>query len=61
MVDEIKAFCALLDSIYRDLGFADYAVKLALRPDERFGTDEDWDRAEADLATRAQGAIPGFD
>jgi len=39
----------LLDSVYRDLGFPDYAVKLATRPDERIGSDEEWDRAEADL------------
>jgi len=41
----------LLDSIYRDLGFADYQVKLATRPEQRIGTDEEWDRAEADLET----------
>src|SRR5207253_7914484 len=33
----------------RDLGFANYAIKLALRPDNRFGSDEDWDKAEAEL------------
>jgi threonyl-tRNA synthetase len=48
-VEETKAFCALLDLVYRDLGFADYKVKLATRPDERIGSDEEWDRAEADL------------
>ncbi|HEX6071689.1 MAG TPA: threonine--tRNA ligase, partial [Sphingomicrobium sp.] len=51
LVDETKRFCALLDSVYRDLGFADYQVKLATRPDERIGSDEEWDRAEADLET----------
>jgi threonyl-tRNA synthetase len=51
IVDETKKFCALLDSVYRDLGFADYQVKLATRPDQRIGTDEEWDRAEADLET----------
>ena len=51
IVEETKNFCALLDTVYRDLGFADYAVKLATRPDERIGSDEDWDRAEADLET----------
>src|SRR3954467_5335362 len=51
LVDETKAFCALLDLVYRDLGFADYKVKLATRPDERIGSDEEWDRAEADLET----------
>jgi threonyl-tRNA synthetase len=49
IVDEVRLFCDLLDSIYRDLGFASYAIKLALRPDQRFGTDEMWDRAEQDL------------
>jgi threonyl-tRNA synthetase len=51
LVEETKAFCALLDVIYRDLGFADYQVKLATRPEQRIGTDEEWDRAEADLET----------
>jgi threonyl-tRNA synthetase len=49
LVDETKAFCALLDAVYRDLGFSDYKVKLATRPDQRIGSDEEWDRAEADL------------
>jgi threonyl-tRNA synthetase len=51
LVDETKAFCALLDAIYRDLGFAEYKVKLATRPDQRIGSDEEWDRAESDLET----------
>ena len=51
LVDETKRFCALLDLVYRDLGFADYQVKLATRPDERIGSDEEWDRAERDLET----------
>jgi threonyl-tRNA synthetase len=46
LVDEIVAFCDLLDSVYRDLGFEQYAIKLALRPEQRYGTDEEWDRAE---------------
>ena len=49
LVEETKAFCSLLDQVYRDLGFADYKVKLATRPDQRIGDDEEWDRAEADL------------
>jgi len=65
VVDEVKRFCSLLDSIYRDLGFADYAVKLALRPDVRTGEDALWDRAEGDLesALKATGlayvTLPG--
>jgi threonyl-tRNA synthetase len=49
LVDETKRFCSLLDAVYCDLGFADYQVKLATRPDQRIGSDEEWDRAEADL------------
>ena len=49
LVDEVRRFCELLDSVYRDLGFEDYAVKLALRPDKRFGSDAMWDEAEAEL------------
>jgi len=49
LVDEIVAFCDLLDSVYRDLGFDKYAIKLALRPDKRFGSDEMWDWSEQSL------------
>ncbi|MGV3479081.1 MAG: threonine--tRNA ligase [Sphingobium sp.] len=46
LIEEIVAFCDLLDSVYADLGFEKYAIKLALRPDQRFGSDAEWDRAE---------------
>jgi len=46
LVDEVVEFCDLLDSVYRDLGFDSYAIKLALRPEQRYGSDEEWDRAE---------------
>lgn len=49
IVDEVREFCELLDLIYKDLGFDRYAIKLALRPDVRFGTDADWDKAENNL------------
>jgi len=46
LIEEIRSFCDLLDSVYRDLGFDSYAIKLALRPEQRFGSDADWDKAE---------------
>lgn len=49
LIPEIKAFCDLLDTVYRDLGFDSYAIKLALRPEKRFGSDEMWDKAEQTL------------
>ncbi len=48
IVAEVQAFCQLADRIYRDFGFT-YSIKLALRPDKRFGSDEMWDKAEAEL------------
>ncbi|MCW6532328.1 threonine--tRNA ligase [Sphingomonas sp. MMSM24] len=48
IVDEVRAFCNLADRIYKDFGFT-YSIKLALRPDKRFGTDEMWDQAENEL------------
>jgi threonyl-tRNA synthetase len=49
LVDEVRLFCDLLDSIYKDLGFDSYAIKLALRPEKRFGSEEMWDWAEQSL------------
>ena len=57
IVDEVSRFCDLLDTVYKDLGFPDYAIKLALRPDKRFGSDEMWDWSEQSLrdAVKATG------
>ncbi len=49
IVEEVKAFCDLLDLIYKDLGFEHYAIKLALRPEKRFGSEAMWDWAEQSL------------
>ncbi|MGB3754293.1 MAG: threonine--tRNA ligase [Parerythrobacter sp.] len=48
VVEEVRKFCALVDSVYSDFGFS-YQVKLALRPEKRFGSDEMWDKAEQEL------------
>ncbi|HVE50704.1 MAG TPA: threonine--tRNA ligase [Casimicrobiaceae bacterium] len=62
---ECVAFHALALSVYRDFGFGDVAVKLALRPTPRMGNDEQWDAAEEALrgALRASNAqwqeLPG--
>ncbi len=56
LVAEVQQFCELLDSVYRDLGFEDYAVKLALRPDKRFGSEAMWDKAESELREAVLGS-----
>jgi threonyl-tRNA synthetase len=58
--DQIEAestkFVHLLESVYRHCGLHLHAVKLALRPELRFGTDEVWDVAEAKLERAAKAA-----
>ena len=58
IVDEIRDFCDLLDCVYRDLGFDDYAIKLALRPDKRLRHRRDVGPGRADLARRRPGRRP---
>ncbi|MEB3416473.1 threonine--tRNA ligase [Alteriqipengyuania sp. WL0013] len=48
VVEEVRKFCQLADEVYRDFGFS-YHVKLALRPEKRFGSEADWDKAEQEL------------
>ncbi|WP_414444935.1 threonine--tRNA ligase [Burkholderia sp. 22PA0099] len=48
-ISESIAFNELAMSIYKDFGFDQIAIKLSLRPDQRAGTDETWDRAEQGL------------
>jgi threonyl-tRNA synthetase len=43
---EVTAFNALVLKVYKDFGFSDVVVKLALRPEGRVGSDEIWDKSE---------------
>lgn len=62
---EVTAFHRQAMKVYADFGFSDIALKIALRPDKRIGSDEVWDKAEETLraALRASGVewqeLPG--
>jgi threonyl-tRNA synthetase len=43
---ECAGFISLLSSVYKDLGFEKFDIKLSTRPDVRVGSDEIWDKAE---------------
>jgi len=43
---EVTAFHTQALKVYKDFGFDHIAVKLALRPEKRIGTEEQWDHAE---------------
>ena len=51
--DECAGFIALLSSVYQDLGFDGFDIKLSTRPEVRIGTDAQWDKVEGAL----KGAI----
>ncbi len=46
---ECADFITLLASVYKDLGFDSFEIKLSTRPDVRIGSDETWDTLEAAL------------
>ncbi len=62
---EVQAFTTLLKKVYADFGFSNIIYKLSTRPEQRIGSDESWDKAEAALAEglRASGCdfeyLPG--
>ncbi|WP_108645577.1 threonine--tRNA ligase [Polynucleobacter rarus] len=43
---EVAAFDQVVRSVYKEFGFTEVAVKLALRPEKRVGEDAIWDKAE---------------
>ncbi len=55
VASETVRFCELLESVYRDLGFAEFSVRFADRPAVRAGDDAVWDQAEEALREAASG------
>ncbi len=48
--DEVVKMCELIRDVYKDLGLADdITINFSTRPEQRIGSEEDWDRAEAAL------------
>lgn len=52
--DEVNGCIRMVYETYRTFGFDKIAVKLSTRPEKRIGSDELWDKAEADLAVALQ-------
>ncbi|HEV2608762.1 MAG TPA: threonine--tRNA ligase [Noviherbaspirillum sp.] len=47
--EEVKAFHQQAMKVYKDFGFSEISIKIALRPENRIGSDETWDEAEDTL------------
>ncbi len=46
---EVSTFIDMLHEVYADFGFTEILYKLSTRPEQRVGSDEVWDKAEAAL------------
>lgn len=53
---EIEQFIKMLYGVYNVFKFEDISIKLALRPEKRIGTEEEWDRAEGALEAGLKAA-----
>ena len=49
ILSESIKFFKLVQEMYKDLGFTDYKITFETRPEQRVGSDEIWDKAEAAL------------
>lgn len=49
IAEETRKFNLLVMKIYQQFGFENVSVKLSLRPEQRAGSDEIWDKAEQGL------------
>ena len=47
---EVSDFIDFLHEVYADFGFTEVIYRLSTRPEQRVGSDESWDKAEASLA-----------
>ncbi len=48
--EEVIDFINIIEDVYANFGFNEIIIKLSTRPEQRVGSDEVWDKAEATLA-----------
>lgn len=56
MQKESADFIRLTQQVYADFGFTDIELKLSTRPEQRIGSEEQWDKAEAALEAALESA-----
>jgi threonyl-tRNA synthetase len=56
ILPECNAFTALLQKVYADFGFTEILYKVAMRPQQRIGSDDLWDKAEQALMQSLQNS-----
>ena len=59
--DEVSRYLAMAQAVYAELGFGAVEVTVSLRPPQRFGDDDLWDKAENALRQACRDAGLAFD
>ncbi|HBB36209.1 MAG TPA: threonine--tRNA ligase [Cyanobacteria bacterium UBA8803] len=54
LLNEIGNFLNMVKELYAAFGYEKFIIRIALRPEQRMGSDELWDRAEAVLINACQ-------
>ncbi|MFT5335203.1 MAG: threonyl-tRNA synthetase, partial [Halioglobus sp.] len=53
---EVSSFIDFLHAVYEDFGFTEIIYRLSTRPEQRVGSDSDWDRSEKALGDALDAA-----
>ena len=61
ITEETKIFIDFLSTVYADLGFHNWTIKLSTRPEKRIGSDEVWDKMEQALGDACKAAGHDFE
>ncbi|MDM9380069.1 threonine--tRNA ligase [Chlorogloeopsis sp. ULAP01] len=59
--DEIGNFLRMVKQVYAAFGYNNFSIRIALRPEQRLGSDELWDRAESALIEPVQSLDYDYD
>jgi len=58
---EIGNFLDMVHRVYSAFGYSNFALKISLRPEQRLGSDQLWDKAEAALMQACQALGSSYD
>ncbi len=61
ITEETKIFIDFLSTVYADLGFHNWTIKLSTRPEKRIGSDAVWDQMEKALGDACNAAGHDFE
>ena len=61
VLQEIRNFLAMVQRVYTAFGYQEFSLQVSLRPAQRLGSDDLWDRAEAILIDAVESLQVDYD